>query len=375
MATEKELQAQLDIQNQINQAIKARQGLLKGATAEISAQVSMAQELCKALDCEDLEGMTERMEGFNEALKKAQSSAGSSASAVEQLGTAAKSTSKTTKGLVGDLADMAPKATMAAGAFDAFGSVKSSLKGVWDTVTGLGSSLMNIGGSILGAVSSGIGFLASKAMEAGSANVGFQNAMNKLNGTFGETSAQATQVTNAFNSMKSGSDAMTKGGRSLVQVFGAGPDGMAAALEGITELAAEMGPEFNRLGADFEKNAGQYMLAYKGLGLTGEAIANISVIARGQGMEASEYLEEQARSVSYLSKQYGVSAKQIGANLDAMAKDYDTFGGSSQTEMSATAAWAAKLGVEMKALQGITAKTDDFEGAAQAASELAASFE
>ena len=374
MATEKDLQAQLDIQNQINQAIKARHGLLKGATSEISAQVSMAQELCKALDCEDLEGMTERMEGFNEALKKSRESAGTSASAVEQLGKSAKSTSKATGGLVSDLADMAPKATAAVGALDAFKGVKSSLMGVWDTVTGLGSSLMNIGGSILGAVSSGIGFLASKAMEAGSANVSFANAMNKLNGTFGEGSAQAAQVTNAFNSMKSGSDAMTEGGRSLVQVFGAGPDGMAAALEGITELAAEMGPEFNRLGADFEKNAGQYMLAYKGLGLTGEAIANVSLIARGQGMEASEYLAQQAKSVSYLSKQYGVSAKQIGANLDAMAKDYDTFGGLSQTEMSATAAWAAKLGVEMKALQGITAKTDDFEGAATAASELAASF-
>jgi len=374
VATEKELQAQLNIQTQINKMLQKRAGLLKGVTSEISAQVSMAQELCKALDCEDLDGMKERMEGFGEALKQAREGAEGASSATDQLGDAAKKSAKSAKSLGSELADLSPKAVAAASAIDAIGGVKNTLSSVWDTVTGLGSSLMNIGGSILGAVSSGIGFLANASMQAGNANVGFANAMNKLNGTFGEASAQANNVNAAFNNLKSGGDAMSQAGVSLRDIYGAGPDGLAAAMEDITALAEEMGTEFNKLGDDFAKNTGLYMNAYKGLGLTGEAISEINRRARSEGRDASDYLAEQARSVTMLSRKYGLSAKQIGKNLDEMAKDYETFGGLSQTEMAATAAFAAKLGVEMKALQGITAKTDDFEGAAQAASELAASF-
>ena len=368
-------QQQLDIQTQINKVLKDREALMSKANKTLGKQVNLAKELCDALEkCSDLGDAQENLDSMSDAINRAKSAADDSDSSLQNLSSRLTDSGGAASGLGSELANLAPKATGAVGALNAFKGVKTSLMSVWDTVSGLGSSLMKVGGAVLGAVSTGIGFLAEKSMQSGNAAIGLTNAFNKMNAQFGEGSEQAANMNAAFNNLRSGSNAMTQAGRTITQVYGRGPDGAAAALEDMTELAKEMGTEFNKLGDDFAKNAGQYMLAYKGLGLSGEALANMNKEAAARGQNTSDVLATQARMVAHLSNQYGVSVKQIGKNLDAMAKKHEVFGGMSQKALTATATFAAKLGVEIESLANVTKKFDDFESAAQGASELAATF-
>ena len=55
-------QGQLDIELQINNAIKERSGLLDAQKRMLVDQVAIAQEICRALDCKELDGFNDRLE-------------------------------------------------------------------------------------------------------------------------------------------------------------------------------------------------------------------------------------------------------------------------------------------------------------------------
>ena len=65
------LNEQLKIQQEINAVIKKRSVMLKEQASQLTGQAKLAKELCKALDCKDLDNMEERLRGVNEELKRA----------------------------------------------------------------------------------------------------------------------------------------------------------------------------------------------------------------------------------------------------------------------------------------------------------------
>ena len=62
---------QLQVQQQINQVLQQRSAMLSNQATQISTQVQLAAELCSALDCEDLEGLKDRLGSINETLTQA----------------------------------------------------------------------------------------------------------------------------------------------------------------------------------------------------------------------------------------------------------------------------------------------------------------
>ena len=71
MAKSQELKSQLKMQQQINQVLQQRSTLLQNQKSAIQGQVQMAQELCKALECRELEGMNERISDIRDSMSDA----------------------------------------------------------------------------------------------------------------------------------------------------------------------------------------------------------------------------------------------------------------------------------------------------------------
>ena len=64
-------QSQLDLELQINKAIQARQALLNTQKSMMADQIAFAQELCRAMECQELEGYNERINETRDSLLKA----------------------------------------------------------------------------------------------------------------------------------------------------------------------------------------------------------------------------------------------------------------------------------------------------------------
>ena len=65
------LNEQLKIQQDINALLRKRSNLLKEQATQLTGQAKLAKQLCKALDCKDLDDMEDRLKGINDELKDA----------------------------------------------------------------------------------------------------------------------------------------------------------------------------------------------------------------------------------------------------------------------------------------------------------------
>lgn len=258
------------------------------------------------------------------------------------------------------------------GASSAFTGVKSLFSSIGD----FGKSVWNIAGSIKSAWGTMTGFLIDKAIQGGSANKSIQNAWEDVRETFGAFENDAsTGVKQAFGELTSGADGLAAGGLNVAKTFGVGPDGMAAAIAATSEIAQGLGREFYALDKGAFKNIiGSAFRLTKGMGMSGEGLAQMSRNARSAGMSVKDAYKETERMGAYMEKKFGISAKAVGKNFDDMVQNVEVFGDMTRQEMMGAAAWATKLGVEIKSLQGLTSKTDDFEGAANAVSKLSEAF-
>ena len=75
MADKSESSGNLDVQKGINEAIAARTALLSKQTDIMKGQVQLAVELCKALKCEDLDGVASRVQEISSSLAASQKEA------------------------------------------------------------------------------------------------------------------------------------------------------------------------------------------------------------------------------------------------------------------------------------------------------------
>ena len=66
-----DLNKQLQIQQQINAVLATRSKVLDAQAGLIAGQAQMAKELCKAMDCADLDGMEERIGAIRAGMKAA----------------------------------------------------------------------------------------------------------------------------------------------------------------------------------------------------------------------------------------------------------------------------------------------------------------
>ena len=407
-----DLENQLNLQRELNRVIAERQGLINQQTSSMGNQANLAQSLNALFGQVSAGAKDSATDGANlaDAMARAQEAAsgtdGSTSNLADALRNAASESDqlaesqsgmwdKFKEGVenaknLGDIfeaiKDVAPfggiadrlneggtaaKALGAALAGISLGDLSqaftSTFSQIGSVITGAFSAVQNIGMGIFGALSGAMGLLAEAGHQAGSGGVEVANAWEGV-------AKSVSKVGPGYEAVQGAVENLGMAGASTGAMFGSGPGGMAAAIGYAGEVAAGLGATLGKVADDFAKNIDSYVIANKALGIEAEAMTNMQLMATHSGKDLSTMLDEVAVASVHLSQQFGVDAKLIGKNLNDMTSDYATFGGLSVKELTSTAAYAAKLGIAMKDLQGITAKTDDFEGAAGAASELASTF-
>ena len=380
MADSKELQTQLALQQQINKVLADRAKQMDAIRKQISGQAQLQKELCKAMECKELDGLEDRIAGISSSLASAADDASKVGGALNKMGSdGQKSAGGLSGALGGALKKLSPMKGAAVGAgmsiFKSFkglpglmGMVAGGIKSVAGGLFNVGKSIVSIPFKILG------GFV--KAAAAGSGGVNeLRQAMEKLRGEMGDLSTgEGKAVMDGFNELRSSSGALAKSGLSVGQVFGYGPGGAAKMLEAVGELAKAAGPAFSMLRDQIAGAADKMVMMNKGLGMSNEALAEMAAKAARTGGNVGDDLVEMGSMAIQMGEKFGVSAKTIGKNVSTLIENMEDFGGMSKKQLTATATYMAKLGLEAKDLQGVIGKFDDFESAAEGVSQLNQAF-
>jgi len=277
---------------------------------------------------------------------------------------------KATKGLSKQQKAMMAIGVAAAGAKAGFSAFSNTLGGTINMASGLASTLMNLATGAFGALMGMWEGLLGIAQSGGGGG-GLREEYEKVRAEFGNIATnEGKQVIDTFKQIRSGGEFAAKSGLSLRRVFG----GIKEQMAGILELAKEFGAQFDRMADDFQNNAAELIILNKGLGLTGDALVNLTDMGRQSGETMTEMLNHTAQVAVHMGKQFGISSKTIGKNMNELMADMGSFGHLSIEALGATATYAAKLGVEIKTLSGMFDKFSNFEDAAMGAAKLAESF-
>lgn len=347
-----------DLGNQLSQLqemkalLEQLPGFFEKLGSSAGSQTDSIRELAGAMnEATD----TSQMQDMDSALQSLADSAAGGAAGFGGLGTAA-------AGIAGGM-------LTASSAVDAF---NNSLDATMAAATGGLSAVFNIVSGGVGAVAGSWSSLVGMAEKATSAMDVVGKAMESVRGEFGDLASNEGAAVIAMNQqLRSSSGFAAKAGMSLGAVYGVD---LAGALNDMKKIAGEVGVAFNRLADDFVKSAAEVLILQKGFGLTSEGLAGIASMARIAGTDTQTAMQEITVQVAHLSKQFGVSGKVIGKNLSELTKDMGSFGHMSQAELTATATYAAKLGVEIQSLKGMFDKFANFEDAATGAAKLAETF-
>jgi NACalpha-BTF3-like transcription factor len=376
----KEAAGQLDIQTQINKVLQQRTGILKNQAKFLSAQTQTAMEMCKALDCEGLDGMKDRLaeiqDGLAEAAEEAKNLEGSASSAGSTISRIAKKGTKE-GGLMSKV--FSPMGGMFAGlgvgmvsafkgATNMIGGFLSSGKRVIGIIGSIGKSLITLPFSLLNN-------LTSFAAGAGGGVSALRQAMEDLKETFGSlASNEGKAVMTGFKNMRKQSQSLGGSGIRMARIFGPGQEGLGAALKSVGEQLTDLGPMMTKFSGEVQNNAGVFEVYRRGLGLTGDNFKSLGTLASTTGQSLESTLDQVGSQAINMGKQFGISSKLIAGDMASMLGDVANYGTLSIKQVSSLAVYTRKLGIEAKELNGVIDSWDNFEDAAAGASKLSQAF-
>ncbi len=250
-----------------------------------------------------------------------------------------------------------------------------SLSGMGKLIKSFVSGLFSIGVAIIKMpfkIFSGLVGMANNMAQAGVALRQAYEDVRKEFGSFAE--GPAKNVIAGFKDMTKSANNLGGTGLSVSKVYGWGPDGMAAMLKDVADIAKGLGSAMNLLGDEFGKVAQKAAMFKKGMGLSGEQMGKLMKDAKLSGKSQTEMMTEVGSMSLQMAKKFGLSSKDIARDIADMKGDFVTFGNVSTTQMGAASAYARKLGMTMKDLKGVVDKFDNFEGAADSVSQLNQAF-
>ena len=138
------LSEQLKIQQDINSLLRKRSAILKEQASQLTGQAKLAKQLCKALDCKDLDGMEDRLKGINGELKEAAKNAGKTEDEIEAMGEATKRAEGQATNLKSALAGAGAAVGGLSGAIGVFKGFNSILKGAFALIKSVVSGIFSI---------------------------------------------------------------------------------------------------------------------------------------------------------------------------------------------------------------------------------------
>lgn len=342
---------------------KAQEDLTKStrrANSVLSQQADLASQMSNATDTSGLDRLEQSLNSSEAAMRSA---SGAANDAQDRLG-----------GLEKQVNDLTTAEERNAA------RIKSFVAGIKRAGAGLKLLAGFLGSAISGMFSLGkaifmlpfrlLSGLVSFAADGGGGNE-LRQAYEEVRKTFGDlASGPARDLIDSFQSVRAESGSLAGSGISLRRVFGAGPGGLAAAMNFIREQAEGLGAQFQLLRGEFLESAADLIVFQKGLGLSTEQFKAFTTLAIGSGGDLTDTLGEVANLSIQLGDRFNLSAKQIAQGMATLASDFVSFGHMTQEELAATTVYAMELGVEIEALTKVAEKFSTFESAAESASKL-----
>lgn len=251
---------------------------------------------------------------------------------------------------------------------DAFEGIKEIVSATASTVEQLFSSAFSIAKSIFSIEGRIVSGLISMSNEFAAAASEYMQALENLRKQLGAFDQQP--AANVIKSMREMSGQLANTGLSVWRVFG----NNAKQLEYFTELAVGMGPAWDMFGTEIANSAEVMGVFAKGMGLSADEMKNFAGLAASTGRTLTDVLQDAANYSLQLGPQFGLSAKVISRDVGKMIGNVTKFGNMTVKQMTESAIYTRKLGLEMDKILGIVDKFDNFETAAESASQLSQAF-
>ena len=253
MADSKELQNQLQINQQINKVLADRSAQMSAMQKQLTAQTQMAAELCRAMECKDLEGLQDRIDGLNQSFQAAADGAqelGSAQTAASQeMADGLDSAREKSGGLLDKISAVKAGAIAGgAGFMKAFSGVGGMMKMIGGGLMSVVGNLFSVGKAIFAVPFKMLGGLVSMAASGGGGTDQLREAMEDLKDEMGDLATGAgAAVMDSFDQLKSSTGALAQTGLSMTSVFGPGREGMAGMLKAVGEVAKEAGASLDMI--------------------------------------------------------------------------------------------------------------------------------
>jgi hypothetical protein len=144
----------------------------------------------------------------------------------------------------------------------------------------------------------------------------------------------------------------------------------------IRELATGMGVAWSHMVSNMDmKKEGGHILAYqKGLGLAAEQMKGLYDKSVVTGKKITELGVEMTKYSYALSKQFGMSSKEVSRDVGKAIQDVKHFGQLTVKEINIAATYARKLNVEFEKITATLDSFETFDTSAENAAKLAQSF-
>ncbi len=241
-------------------------------------------------------------------------------------------------------------------------------KAVGGTIGGLVGSIFKMGKALMGIP---LGIFKSLMAEAASMPIdtSFMQAIENVRKEFGSFKEKtSSDIMGAYKSVSSGLQQIS--GLSVWNVF----ESPAEQVKYLHEMASKAGSQILQFGDEFKKSAAKLVVFDKGMGLGAENMKAMMDRASVFGTTLEKQLGDTANYALQLGKSFNISSKVISSTVGSMMKDVKNFGSLTQKEMTISAVYTKKLGLEMKDIVGVIDKFDNFDKAAESAAQLSQAF-
>ena len=389
-AVNKKQMDQVQIMTQIQDAMKAMD--TKGLIASVDAATKAINELTAKLSSlgktsqqalGDMSGQARQagtsVTAMAAAVTQAGTAAGTTTSSTVKLTNAVKDNKKNTDGVIESWADFTkmlkerfPKSAIFAGGalkglVSTFGAIKASISFAIDAFKEVVDAIVEIGKSIIALPFEFLDTLVGKANALASGTNEWFEAVQEVKDAYGSVE---TTASSALISMAKNSQSLADTGVNARRVWGS----LGAQLKEFNELSKGMGALFDSFAGEFAKTGKQLPAFAKGLGLGAEEMRSLASHARSTGISMTSLSITFTKQSLALSKQFGVSAKNISKDMAKALGDVKHFGGATVKQIASASVYARKLGLELDKITGTLDAFETFEGAADNASKLSQAF-
>ena len=370
---DEDLGNQLKIQQQINSVLAKRQKMLLDQVQTLGAQAKMAKEVCNALECKQLDGMERRLKKIEGGLKEVKTRTDELNDSLDET---SKNANRASKGFfnMSNAIKGAALVGFAGGVVSAFKGAFSIISNTIKAVVTLVGAVAKLSKTILSIPFQIMEGLAKMAAKTHDMLVPVREAVQDIAREFGDLSSnEGKAVKGSMDGIQKSAKALAKAGISVGDMYGLDEKGAAARLKAFNDIAKGAGGAISLLSKELNDHSQLFDGYRRGLGLTAEQLAHVGKMSITNGKSMKQGIEEFAKAANDASRATNINAKIIGKGMGEIMSNYEEFGEMGPEAMAKNVAFARKLGIEIKGLQGML-KFDNFETAAKSASKLASAF-